>query len=103
MSATLTDPAWNNTTVLAGPVVDGVRALKERSSGPILVAGSATLVHTLLDAGLVDELRLMVFPVSIGGGVRVFPDLAPAHRLDRGRLALVRHRRARRRPAPDLS
>ena len=74
VSATLTDPAWNNTTVLAGPVVDGVQALKERSSGPVLVAGSATLVHTLLDAGLVDELRLMVFPVSIGGGVRVFPD-----------------------------
>ncbi len=74
MSATLTDPAWNNATVLAGPVVDGVQTLKERSSGPILVAGSATLVHTLLDAGLVDELRLMVFPVSIGGGVRVFPD-----------------------------
>jgi dihydrofolate reductase len=72
VSNTLTDPEWTNTTALAGDPVAGVRALKEQAAGPILVAGSATLVHTLLDNDLVDELRLMVFPVSIGEGLRVF-------------------------------
>jgi dihydrofolate reductase len=74
VSSTLTDPAWNNTTVLSGDVVAAVTALKERDGGPILVAGSRTLVHTLLDNDLVDELRLNVFPVTIGSGVRVFSD-----------------------------
>ena len=74
VSSTLTDPAWNNTTVLGGDVVDGVTALKARDGGPILVAGSARLVHALLDHDLVDELRLMVFPVTIGSGLRVFPE-----------------------------
>ena len=68
VSTTLRDPEWTNTTVL--PDVDSVREL----DGTLLVAGSCTLVHSLLDAGLVDELRLMVFPVSIGRGLRVFPD-----------------------------
>jgi dihydrofolate reductase len=73
VSTTLTDPEWNNTTVLAGDVVAGIRALKEQEGGPILVAGSAALVHTLLEHDLVDELRLQTFPVSIGDGLRVFP------------------------------
>jgi dihydrofolate reductase len=74
VSSTLTDPAWNNTTVLGDDVVAGVTALKDRDGGPILVAGSRTLVHTLLDNDLVDELRLNVFPVTIGNGFRVFSD-----------------------------
>jgi dihydrofolate reductase len=74
VSRTLTDPAWNNTTVLAGEVPEGVAKLKADTAGPILVHGSATLVHTLLDHDLVDELRLMVFPRSVGGGLRVFPE-----------------------------
>lgn len=74
VSSTLTNPAWNNTTVLTGDVVAGVTELKQHDGGPILVAGSTTLVHTLLDHQLVDELRLMVFPVTIGAGLRVFPD-----------------------------
>src|SRR6266576_1695093 len=74
VSSTLTDPAWNNTTVLQGDVVKGVSELKAEDGGPILVAGSKTLVHTLLDNDLVDELRLMVFPVTIGYGLRVFPE-----------------------------
>jgi|SRR5437588_5964467 len=74
VSGTLTDPAWNNTSVLDGDVVAGVTELKQHDGGPFLVAGSQTLVHTLLDNGLVDELRLMVFPVTIGAGLRVFPD-----------------------------
>ena len=74
VSSTLTAPAWNNTTVLQGDAVEGVKALKAQDGGPILVHGSKTLVHTLLDHDLVDELRLMVFPVSIGAGLRVFPE-----------------------------
>lgn len=74
VSRTLTGPAWNGTTVLAGDVVAGITELKERDGGPILVAGSKTLAHTLLDNDLVDELRLMVFPVTIGSGLRVFPE-----------------------------
>ena len=74
VSSTITDPEWENTTVLGGDVVAGVSELKAGDGGSVLVNGSATLVHTLLDNDLVDELRLMVFPVSIGGGLRVFPD-----------------------------
>jgi len=59
--------------VLSGDVVAEVTELKARDGGPILVGGSNTLVHTLLDNELVDELRLLVFPVTIGSGLRVFP------------------------------
>jgi dihydrofolate reductase len=75
VSKTLSGPlAWNNTQVLRGDLVEEVQQLKARSNGPILVAGSATLVRSLLDNDLVDELRLMVFPVMIGGGKRCFPE-----------------------------
>jgi dihydrofolate reductase len=78
-STTLTDPQWNNTTVLAGDVPAAVAQLKREGDGRIGVAGSRTLVHTLFEHGLVDELRLMVFPVILGSGARVFresPDMA---------------------------
>jgi dihydrofolate reductase len=75
VSNTLHDPEWNNTTVLSSDVVKGITELKGvDDDAVVLVAGSATLVHTLLDHDLVDELRLMVFPVSIGAGLRAFPD-----------------------------
>ncbi len=75
VSTTLSEPLeWNNSTLIKGDVAEGVAELKGRQQGPILVAGSATLVHTLLENDLVDELRLMVFPVIIGGGVRPFPE-----------------------------
>jgi dihydrofolate reductase len=74
VSSTLTEPAWNNTTVLQGDLVAGVTELKEQEGGPIVVEGSCTLVHALLEHDLVDELRLMVFPVTIGSGLRVFPE-----------------------------
>ena len=73
VSSTLTDPAWTNTTVLDGDVA-GVSALKQGDGGPIVVGGSKTLVHTLLDHDLVDELRVILFPVTIGAGLRLFPD-----------------------------
>ena len=74
VSSTLRDPEWHNTHVLAGAPAAAVTRLKEETEGPILVAGSTTLVHMLIEHDLVDELRLMVFPVAIGGGRRVFPE-----------------------------
>jgi dihydrofolate reductase len=74
VSSTLTEPTWQNTTVLSGDVVGGVSRLKEETDGVILVAGSGTLVGTLLAARLVDELRLMVFPTILGRGKRLLPD-----------------------------
>jgi dihydrofolate reductase len=74
VSNSLRDPEWNNTTVLAGDLADQVRALKERYEGDILVAGSAQLVQSLLELDLVDELRLMLFPVVLGKGKRLFDD-----------------------------
>ena len=74
VSTTLTDPEWQNTTVISGNVADEISKLKERTDGAILVAGSGTLVGALLAADLVDELRLMVFPTVLGRGKRLFPE-----------------------------
>jgi dihydrofolate reductase len=73
VTSTLGQLGWN-ATVLEGSVASAVGELKRGEGGPILVAGSATLVRTLLSEGLVDELRLMVFPIIIGGGLKIFPD-----------------------------
>lgn len=72
-STTLRSAGWN-ATVLEGDVPAAVAALKRGDGGPILVAGSCTLVHALLTHGLVDEVRLLVFPVTIGSGLSVFPE-----------------------------
>ena len=74
VSSTLHAPEWNNSTVLAGDVVEEVSKLRQALSGDIVVNGSAQLVQTLLAHGLVDELRLMVFPVVLGSGKRLFGD-----------------------------
>jgi len=74
VSKTLQSAEWNNTTVLRGDLADEVAPLKEQYAGDILVAGSAQLVQSLLAAGLVDELHLMVFPVFLGRGKRLFAD-----------------------------
>jgi dihydrofolate reductase len=87
VSTTLTDPQWNNTTVISDDVVEQLRKLREDTDGSILVAGSGTLVETLLGADLVDELRLMVFPTILGRGRRVFPD-----GIDRLKFTLVESR-----------
>jgi dihydrofolate reductase len=69
------DLGWNATRLdTARGVRHGIAALKEGEGGPILVAGSATLARSLLVWGLVDELRLLVYPVLVGGGARIFPD-----------------------------
>ncbi len=72
VSTTLTEPTWNNTTIISGNVADEVARLKAQYDGDILVQGSATLVQTLAEHGLVDEYRLMVHPVVLGTGKRLF-------------------------------
>ena len=72
VSSTLTNPEWQNTTVLSGDVAEEVSKLKQEVDGNILVAGSARLVQALIDHDLVDELRLMVYPVVLGSGKRLF-------------------------------
>jgi dihydrofolate reductase len=71
-STTLQDPDWENTSVLDGDLRGAVTALRDRYDGDILIAGSAQLVQSLLELDLVDELRLMVFPVVLGKGTRLF-------------------------------
>ncbi len=73
-SGTLRDLDWNNSSLIEGDVAEGVAALKQQDGGPILVAGSRTLVHTLMRNGLIDEYRLMIFPVVLGSGARLFPE-----------------------------
>ena len=75
VSATLTEPlAWQNSTVLRGGLTQAVTALKEHDGGDVHLIGSTQLVAELIGRGLVDELRLMIDPVLLGGGKRVFPD-----------------------------
>jgi dihydrofolate reductase len=74
VSTTLTEATWNNTTIISGDVADAVARLKDQYDGDILVAGSATLVDTLREHDLVDEYRLMVHPVVLGRGKRLFKD-----------------------------
>jgi dihydrofolate reductase len=81
VSSTLEQADWQNTTILSGELADAIAALKEEVDGVILVAGSATLVKALIEHNLVDELRLMVFPVLLGQGKRLFPEGEKKHRL----------------------
>lgn len=74
VSTTLKDPKWNNTTVIGEDVVAEIARLKKAEGEPILVVGSRTLVHTLMEHDLIDEYRLMVFPVVLGSGRRLFPE-----------------------------
>jgi dihydrofolate reductase len=84
VSSTLEDPEWNNSRVLDGDVVEEVAKLRQEVDGDIVVHGSAQLVQTLIDNDLVDELRLMVFPVVLGDGKRLFGETS-----DKKRLRLV--------------
>jgi dihydrofolate reductase len=72
VSATLQEPEWNNSTVLRGDIAQEVATLKQEQDGDIVVHGSPQLVQTLLENDLVDEFRLMVFPVVLGSGKRLF-------------------------------
>ena len=83
VSTTLTDDDadWNNTTVIRDDVAGQVRRLKEQMAGDFLVAGSAGLVRTLVENDLVDEYRLMVYPIVLGTGKRLFGDGTPRTKL----------------------
>jgi dihydrofolate reductase len=100
VSRTLERADWNNSTVLSGDVADEVQALIQQPGGDILVAGSARLVRELTSLGLVDEFRLMVFPIVLGHGKRLFADvtgspvleLAHSTALDSGTMILTYRR-----------
>ena len=81
VSSTLRDPTWANTTVLSGDVASSLAKLKDEVDGDILVAGSCRLVGALVERDLVDEYRLMVFPVILGAGKKLFGDTAKASAL----------------------
>lgn len=76
VSSTLTDPSWEGTTVVRDAA--GVRALKESTDGDVMMSGSATTVRWLLAEGLLDELVLLVDPVLVGDGARLFESPSPA-------------------------
>ncbi len=76
VSSTIEDPEWSNSTVITGDVADEVAKLRDQHEGDIVVHGSAQLAQALMENDLVDELRLMVFPVVLGTGKRVFGETA---------------------------
>jgi dihydrofolate reductase len=87
VSSTLRDPEWNNSTVLEGDPVEAVKKLKAEQDGTIVVHGSIQLAQALLEHDLVDQLNLMVFPVVLGSGKRLFGETS-----DKKRLHLVESR-----------
>jgi dihydrofolate reductase len=101
VSSTLEDPEWNNSTVLTGDAVEEVSKLKQELDGEIVVAGSFQLVRTPMEHELVDEFRLMVFPVVLGAGGRLFGETSDETSLRLlnngcGRIAFARVVAARR-------
>ena len=101
VSSTLKEPDWNNTTVLEGDLVEAISKLKADTDGEIVVHGSVQLAQALLEHDLVDELRLMVFPVVLGQGKRLFGEtsdkkslqLAESRTVGDGVLVLIYRRR----------
>jgi dihydrofolate reductase len=87
VSTTLRDPAWERSTVLRGPLLDAVRALKAQPGKDIVATGSMSLMPELVAGGVVDEYRLFVYPVVLGRGRRLFADATTVPRL---RLAEAR-------------
>jgi dihydrofolate reductase len=81
-STTLADPQWADTTVLSGDVAAAIGELKARPAGELQVHGSGNLIRWLLDNQLVDEITLLVYPVVVGQGTRLFPDTGPDAALD---------------------
>jgi dihydrofolate reductase len=100
VSSTLGDPGWRRTTVLRGAFQDELRALKSKPGKDIVTTGSITLVHALIAAGVVDEYRLLVYPVVLGRGERLFAGGSEVQRLRlvetrpfRSGVVLLRYRR----------
>jgi dihydrofolate reductase len=104
-STTLTDPQWTGTTVLTGDIAAAIRDLKARQEGDMLVPGSGVLLRWLFANGLVDQFDLLIYPVVIGQGTRLFPDSGPDSALDlvnsrttSGGIAIQTYRPLARRP-----
>ena len=74
VSRTLKDPIWRNTTIIRDNVIESVRALKAETGKNILIDGSSQLIHALFQHDLVDELHLLLYPLALGGGKKVFPE-----------------------------
>ncbi len=74
VSTTLPRADWNNSTQIKSNVIEEIRRLKQQPGGRIGISGSATLVHSLLDAGLIDEIQVLVYPLVLGKGIRLFVD-----------------------------
>ena len=74
VSRTLQKPTWRNTTIIRDDVVQAVRTLKDQPGQDIVTDGSSQLVHTLFTHDLVDELHLLLYPLSLGSGKRLFPE-----------------------------
>jgi dihydrofolate reductase len=74
VSKTLEKPIWRNTTIIRGDVVEAVRAIKAKPGKTIMTDGSSQLVHTLLAHDLVDEIHMLLYPLALGGGKRLFPE-----------------------------
>lgn len=81
VSSTLEDPSWNNSKVISGDLASEVAKVRAEIDGEIVVHGSAQLTRGLIEADLVDELRLMVFPVLLGSGKRLFGEMSEKHAL----------------------
>ena len=100
VSTTLQNPEWNNTTVINGDLAEEVGKLKQQFAGDIFVAGSGELVSSLFAHDLVDELHLMVFPIVLGDGKRLFPNAEATRSLklvetkQTGSVAILTLRRA---------
>lgn len=77
VSKTLGEPVWENSSILSGDLTTAVRELKARPAGELQVHGSGTLIRSLLENGLVDELTMIVIPVILGQGTRLFPETGP--------------------------
>jgi len=91
VSSTMREAGWNNTTVIAEDVFGAVARLKEAEGGPLLVCGSRTLVHGLLERRLVDEIRMTVIPVTVGSGFRPYPDSAEKRTMRLGDTRVFRN------------
>jgi len=81
-SNTLTDPQWAGTTLLSGDLATAIRELKARPGGELQVLGSGTLTQWLLEHDLIDEMNLLIIPIVVGQGARLFPDNGPDLALD---------------------
>lgn len=82
VSGTLDKVGWNNSRLVEGDAADGIRALKADGDGVIATSGSPTLVRFLLGAGLLDELRLLMYPIALGSGAQLFTGLPERHPLE---------------------